>query len=226
MANALLTAGYVVTNALRRLTILDAEEQPTATQLSQGTQVLSDLVRLEFIDATCGYQTKYTNFTARAGQPIITIGGDSSYDIPFDAKRINTIYNGSGGNTKFELKRAPESQVYTVAVTSTLAVRFFPLEQIDGAINCKLWPTPAQDQPLFFSLGIRPAIMVNPTDPLEMPPDVAVPLADLLAVRLRPFYGIALADIQDVVTGAAALARKWEAASRTNDFVRLRRRRP
>jgi len=53
-----------------------------------------------------------------------------------------------------------------------------------------------------------------------------VPLIDLLAVRLSSSYGIQLADIQDVVQGAAALVRKWEAASRTNDFVRLRRRRP
>jgi hypothetical protein len=226
------TAGSIVTKALRLLTVLDHEEGPTPTMLTQGAEALSDMLRHTYGDATASFQVDLVWYTLPANQDGFTIGtAQPTYHVQHDVKKLRAIRVGEhdaqqGRNvTRRELRPSTLGHVFQVMVAGDTPTRYVTREQSDGSLLVNLWPAPASVALLLqLEIGKRVPVLSGPGDEVPLPPDAIEAASYLLAKKLRTFYGIALSDIQDVIAEADRYDSEWRTFARQDNTLRLRRR--
>lgn len=215
------TADQMVTAAMRLLNAIDAAETPAATELQQGREALSDLLRAQHSDAASTYLIERHTFTLPAQQSQFIISMAADADLKRDAVVVRDIWaNDTSPNVNRPVYPGSEDEV--VRTTSPgIPTKWFQERRADGGVRVTVWQMPRVSCPLLISVGERVPELPTGDTVVPLPPEATTQAEYLLAMRCRKQWGVALADIQDVLQIASGASDEWMRRSRGVRTLRM-----
>ncbi len=212
MANT--TVRKLITSALRLISVVQANESPTAGDTDVTLEALEGMIDSWSNDSLMIYTYNPYTFNTVAGQQDYTLGDGGDWDVarPMNIQQAKWHYTAAGIQpVDMPIYIANDAQWASIAVkslsTSIPTVLYdngnYPLRTIS------LWPIPSPAQPIILWL-MQPLLNFTTLDEVvSMPPGYIRALKYCLAVEIAPEFGKQLS--QEVV--AIAVKAKSELKS-------------
>jgi len=221
-------AAYVITQALRLFGIIDAQEQPTASDLANNVPVLNDILRNEQADGACQYLIQRVFATLPPGVSgsvySFSIGiGSNTYLLQNDAVAVRAIYmNDISATVNRETRMVPIADVVRTTQVGIIT-KWHQERQTDGSVLVTAWQPPRASVRALVEFGGRVPALTNAagTDPVTLPPEGVHDAALLLGRRIMGSYGRVLSPTDPIIVDAEAVHRKWKEWARGQMWLRM-----
>lgn len=180
----------LIKSSMRLIGAVASGETPTADEISDGLQVLNDMLENWSTESLSVWGSSNQTFNLVANQRTYTIGpaGNWNTQRPQDIDDAYCTFSGVDFPVKVISQEAyNEINLKSMAqpiVERLLYVNEFPL----GVVT--VWPVPTQALPITLTMQRILTFPVAATDVLTGPPGYAKALRFCLAVELAPEFGV------------------------------------
>jgi hypothetical protein len=222
------TAASIITTALRLFGIIDATEQPDASDLANNVIVLNDLLRSEQADAATQFLIKRATVQLPAGVSgqiySFSIGtAVSTYLMQVDAVAVRSIWmNDIGATINRETRMAPSADVVRTTFPGIIT-KWHQERQTDGSVLVTAWQPPRASVRALIEYGGRlaPITAADGSDVVGLPPEGIHDATLLLGRRICSAYGRNLQAVGLVAQDAETVNEKWRTWARGQQWLRL-----
>ena len=224
-------ASYYITQAMRLFQILDAQENPSPTDIANNVPVLSDMLRSDYQDACASFNIRrfYAQLPPGAVGQVYTFNigiADPSYVVQQDVVGVRMFWmNDLNLTINREVREAPSEDVVVMTYPSVIS-RFHQERQSDGSVLITAGPPPRASARAYIEAGFRIPALTN-TDGSEM---VMVPAeaghATVLALgrRICTSYGVNLQQLGLIAVDAERVHNQWTDQARGRQWMQIVRR--
>lgn len=221
------TAVEIITGAMRLFGILDAFEQPTATDIANNSVILNDLLRAENADGATQYLIRMVNATlpqAAGNQNVytFTIGtAVASYLVQVDAVAVRSIWmNDLNMTVNRETRMAPKADVVRTTQPGIIN-KWHQERQVDGSVLITAWQPPRAPARALIEYGARLSPITGGASVVDLPPEGIQDAKLLLGRRIYKSYGAAILPTDSILADAERVNKSWRDYARGQQWLRL-----
>jgi hypothetical protein len=193
-----ITAGDLVTSAMRELGVIAAGMEPEDTEM---TEALRRLIGL--LSTWAGESNLWRESLAE----ITITGGTGAATLPTDVRDVMTARHIVSATYKRQLGKWNRDQFYSLPNRTTAGnPTIFYYSQQTGGDVLRIWPVPAANITLEIDYGRAPYVVTAPEEELDLPQEWFEAALYGLAARCANMFGATKLDSANVqrVTAQAA----------------------
>lgn len=207
-------AGTIITKAMRLFGIIDATENPTATDFTNNVAVLNDLLRAEQADGACQYLINRVTpqIPAGAAQQVYSfvVGtAVATYAVQVDAVAVRAIWvNDINLTVNRETRMAPIADVVRTTYPGIIT-KWHQERQSDGSVRVTAWQPPARATQILLEYGGRLPLIDTANSNVALPPEGIHDATLLLGRRIMGSYGRTLSQTDPILMDAERVNARW-----------------
>lgn len=181
------TALGIITSAMRKSGILSKGESPSASEASDGLEMLNDMLSSFSNDSMVVYTRTLENFTLAGGTANYTIGSGATFNTARPIKVISA-YVRSGG-VDYALQIVSDENYADIGVKDIQGVpQFINYTNAFPQATIRLYPVPSETYQLFL-LTEKEISSLTLNQTVSFPPGWNRMMIYNLAVDMAPEYG-------------------------------------
>lgn len=220
------TAAEIIEGAMHLFGILDAEENPTPTDIANNAVVLNDLLRAENADGATQYLIRMVTAVLPPGvsQQIYTFSvgtANASYLVQRDAVAVRQIWmNDFNLTVNRETRMAPKADVVRTTQPGIIN-KWHQERQTDGSVLVTAWQPPRAAATALIEYGGRVAPITGGASVVDLPPEGIQDAKLLLGRRIYKSYGAAILPTDSILADAERVNKSWRDYARGQQWLRL-----
>ncbi len=181
-----MTAGDLITRALKELGVLSSGGAPDADEMSDGIDTLNFMLKSWAGEA---------NVFREASGTIIVPGGTGAVTLPESYRDLNSVRHVVSATNHRPLMMWNRAQYYSLPNRATVGnPTCYYLGQTAGADELRIWPVPAADVTLDLDYSRGAQIVTLPTETVDVPQEWYETVVYGLASRLANMFGASRLD--------------------------------
>ena len=180
------TAGDLVTRALKEIGVLPSGGVPEAEELSDGIDTLNFMLK-----SWAGESNLFREATGTITIP----GGTGAGTLPQGIRDINSVRHVVSATFDRPLTQWNRSQYYSMPNRAAVGnPTVYYLAQTVGSDELRVWPVPAADVTLHLDYSRSPEIVTGPTETVDVPQEWYEAVVFGLAARMANMFGATRLD--------------------------------